>query len=146
MPCDMQIPFSGGCACGAIRYECTDKPLGMHNCHCRDCQRASGGPFSPVIVVPAVAFRILQGPLSFYAVAGHFGADTHRGFCAQCGSPILGKSDAAPQFLGIKVSSLDDPSWFKAQADIFTSEAQPWDLMDPVLPKFEQYPPFVASG
>jgi len=59
---------------------------------------------------------------------------------------MLGKSDAAPQFLGIKVSSLDDPSWFKAQADIFTSEAQPWDFMDPALPKFEQYPPVDVSS
>ena len=41
----MQIPFPGGRACGAIRYECAAEPLGMHNCHCRDCQSASGGFF-----------------------------------------------------------------------------------------------------
>ena len=48
--------------------------------------------------------------------------------------------------IGIKVSNLDDPTWFKPQADIFTSEAQPWDFMDPALPKFDQYPPFGASS
>ena len=36
---DMKIPFTGGCACGAIRYECTVEPTSMFKCHCRDCQR-----------------------------------------------------------------------------------------------------------
>ena len=43
------------------------------------------------------------------------------------------------------MSSLDDPSWFKPQFDMFASEAQPWTLMNPELPKFHDYPPFVAQ-
>jgi hypothetical protein len=92
--------------------------------------------------VPSAAFKLLRGTLRYHAVPGAFGANSNRGFCADCGSPILGQSDAAPQFIGIKVSSLDDPSWFRPQLDIFISEAQPWDYMNPELPKFEQYPPF----
>jgi hypothetical protein len=117
----------------------------MHHCHCRDCQRASGGAFVSVVVVPSAAFKLSRGEMRYYATPGFFGANTQRGFCAECGSPILGKSDAAPQFVGIKVSSLDDPSWFKPQMDLFISEAQPWDYMNPALPKFEQYPPFVVG-
>jgi hypothetical protein len=53
--------FGGGCACGAIRYECAAEPIVMFNCHCRDCQRASGGPYSAVVYVPAKAFKITKG-------------------------------------------------------------------------------------
>jgi hypothetical protein len=43
----MKLPFTGGCACGAIRYECNAEPIMMGKCHCRDCQHISGGPFVP---------------------------------------------------------------------------------------------------
>jgi hypothetical protein len=58
----------------------------------------------------------------------------------------MGKSTSAPQFIGIRVSSLDDPSGFRPQFDMFISEAQPWDYMDPTLPKFQEYPPFAKPG
>src|SRR6516225_7100734 len=115
----MNIPFSGGCACGAIRYDCSAQPLAMLNCHCRDCQRSTGGPFSAGVVVPAAAFKVLRGELRYYASPGALGGESHRGFCSNCGSPIAAWSDSAPQFVGIKVSSLDDPSWFKPQFDMF---------------------------
>ena len=43
--------------------------------------------------------------------------------------------------MGVLAGSLDDPSWFQSQMDIFVSDAQPWDQIDPAMPKFEQYPP-----
>ena len=49
----MPVPFSGGCACGAIRYSCASKPRYMGNCHCRDCQQATGGAFFAAVVVNA---------------------------------------------------------------------------------------------
>ena len=51
----MSTPFSGGCACGAIRYERTAEPAISLNCHCRDCQRASGSAFAPIRRVPTSA-------------------------------------------------------------------------------------------
>jgi hypothetical protein len=133
-------PFFGGCACGAIRYESTAQPVLMLHCHCRDCQRSSGGPFSSFVVVPAEAFKIVRGTLRFYASPSEAGGETHRGFCAECGSPIAGKPDAAPQLVAIRVASLDDPSGFTPQMDVWTSDAHPWDQMNPALPKFEKYP------
>jgi hypothetical protein len=62
-----------------------------------------------------------------------------RGFCPECGSRLFGGATERGQ--GILVSSLDDPSLFRPQFDIFTSDAQPWDQMDPKLPKFEKYAP-----
>lgn len=83
--------ITGGCACGAIRYEVTAEPIVTFNCHCRDCQKTTGG-------------------------ATDFGQ-------------------------GIAAGTLDDPSLYKPQHEIWTSDAQPWDAMDPKLPKFEKYAP-----
>jgi hypothetical protein len=133
-------PFSGGCACGAIRYESTAEPVAMLHCHCRDCQRSSGGPFSSFVVVPAEAFKLLQGTLRFHASPSEMGGQTQRGFCPECGSPIVSKPAAVPHLVAIRTASLDDPNWFQLQADVWTSDALPWNPMNPALPKFEKYP------
>ena len=54
----MNIPFAGGCACGAVRYECSAKPSMMFKCLRRDCQRVTGGGFVASVLVPASAFRL----------------------------------------------------------------------------------------
>ena len=133
-------PFSGGCACGAICYESKAAPVLMLHCHCRDCQQSSGGPFSSFVIVPADAFKLSQGALRFHDSPSHAGGKTHRGFCPDCGSPIVAKSDPVPQFVAIRTASLDDPSWFNPQMDVWTSDAHLWDEMNPALPKFEKYP------
>jgi len=137
----MTVPFSGGCACGTIRYECSAPPIVASNCHCRDCQRSSGGPYSSFVVVPKDAFRVVQGTARFHASPSEAGGQTRRGFCPDCGAPIYGLPDAAPQIVAIRAASLDDPSWFSPQVDVWTSDAHPWDQMNAALPKFEKYPP-----
>ena len=136
------VPFSGGCACGAIRYEATASPLAMFQCHCRDCQRATGGPFAAVVLLPAEAFRLTRGVPRYHASANLAGSTHVRGFCPECGSPVTGgQGDPPTPFVGVHASSLDDPSWFHPQMDIFVSRAQPWDRMDPELPRYDTYPP-----
>jgi hypothetical protein len=136
----MKLPLTGGCACGAIRYETTAEPVVMFHCHCRDCQRASGGPFTSFVIVPAEAFRFSQGSVRLHDSPSHRGGKTHRGFCADCGSPILAKTDANPDIVAIRTASMDDPSWFNLEMNVWTSDAHPWDQMNPALPKFEKYP------
>jgi len=125
----MKIAFTGGCACGAIRYESAAEPVMMLHCHCRDCQRSSGGPFSPFVIEPAEAFKLLQGSPRFHASPSARGGNTNRGFCPECGSPILVKTDSNPDIVAIRTASLDDPSWFNLQVDVWTSDAHPWDQM-----------------
>ena len=132
-------PFTGGCACGAIRYESAAAPVLMFHCHCQDCQRASGGPFSSYVIVPKEAFKLTQGSPRFHESPSERGGKTHRGFCPDCGSPIMVKTDAAPQIVAIRPASLDDPSWFNPQMDTWTVDAHPWDQMSPALVKFEKY-------
>ena len=58
----MTETYTGGCACGAIRYSCTGKPLYMGNCHCRDCQRATGSAFFPTVLFKGDDFNLEKGP------------------------------------------------------------------------------------
>lgn len=134
------VPFSGGCACGAVRYEASAEPVVMLNCHCRDCQRSSGGPFSSFVVVPTEAFKLVKGELRFHASPSEMGGMTRRGFCAECGSPISGKPDMLGHIVAIRAASLDDPGGFAPQMDVWTSDAHAWDKMDAGLGKFEKYP------
>jgi len=90
--------------------------------------------------LPTEAFKLLKGSPRFHASPSEAGGKTHRAFCPACGSPVFGKPDAAPQFVAIRTASLDDPSWFTQQMDVWTSDAHPWDQMNPALPKFEKYP------
>ena len=136
----MKLPLTGGCACGAIRYETTAEPVVMFHCHCRDCQRASGGPFTSFRNRAAEALRFSKAQVRFHDSPSHRGGKTHRGFCADCGSPILAKTDANADIVAIRTASLDDASWFNLEMDVWTSDAHPWDQMNPALPKFEKYP------
>ncbi|MGE0821693.1 MAG: GFA family protein [Candidatus Binatia bacterium] len=136
----MANSVTGGCVCGAVRYECTAEPLMTGNCHCRDCQRASGGAYVPILMVPRNAVKI-TGEVKYYDVKGASGKIASRGFCPTCGARLFGKPEVAPDILGIFAGSLDDPSWYRPGMDIWTSSAQPWDHMNPELPKFPEMPP-----
>lgn len=136
----MNIPYSGGCSCGAIRYECSAEPTGMLNCHCRQCQYASGGAFSCGFFVTRDTFRLLQGEPRYYELSADSGNKVRRGFCSSCGSQLFAEGDGNPDTIVIKPASLDDAGWFQPQLDIFTEDAQPWDYMDQALPKFPKMP------
>ena len=131
----MLLPLIGGCACGTIRYESTEEPLFSLNCHCRDCQRETGGAYAPIVGVPASGFRLLQGTPRYFAVIADSGSKANRAFCGECGSPVFGRPESRPDLVTIRVGSLDQPSGFRPTQDIFTARAQPWDYMDPDLPK-----------
>jgi len=138
----MKIPFSGGCACGAIRYECCAEPIVMFKCHCRDCQRATGSAFLAGLLLPESAFHLTKGQLRYHFTPSMRGGKHKRGFCPECGSRLTGgEFDERPTgMIGVTMGSLDDPTWFHPQMDVFVSDAQPWDQMDSAIPKFEHYP------
>ena len=139
----IKIPFTGGCVCEAVRYECAAEPVMMFKCHCRDCQRVTSGGFVAGLLVPAPAFRLTNGQLRYHFTPALRGGKHKRGFCAECGSRLTGgEFDERPTgFVGINAGSLDDPGRFCPQMDIFTSDVQPWDLMSPDLPRYPEYPP-----
>ena len=136
----MATRFTGGCMCGAIRYECSAEPVATLNCHCRDCQRLTGSAFVVELFVPRSAVTI-TGDVKYYDVKGESGSINSRGFCSTCGARLFGKPAILPDFSGIMAGSLDDPSWVRPGMDIYTASAQPWDYMNPELPKFPKSPP-----
>ena len=105
----MAQKLSGGCACGAIRYECEAAPVMMVNCHCRDCQRANGAAYAAVLAVPLAALR-LQGEPRYHRVIAASGKGIERGFCPNCGSQLMVKLDLLPDMIELHAGSLDDPS------------------------------------
>ena len=124
--------------CGAIRYECTEAPRRMVNCHCRDCQLASGSGYSPTLIMPAAAIRLTQGRTRRFETPADSGNVAIREFCETCGTPLFASSTGHPGYLGVKAASLDDPAWYKPEADVWVASAQSWDYMDAALPKFEK--------
>jgi hypothetical protein len=134
----MKVPFAGSCLCSNIRYECSVEPILMSNCHCRDCQRATGSAFAAALLVPRAAITI-AGEVKYYDVMGDDGATVGRGFCPNCGARLFSKP-SNPDLMGILAGSLDDPSEFQPSMDFYTASAQPWDVMNPDLPKFAKMP------
>ena len=120
--------LTGGCACGAVRYESGSGPEFSLHCQCRQCQRASGTGHGSSIVVPLESFTV-TGELRFYDQQSDSGNTVSRGFCPVCGSPVLNRNSGYPDKRYIHVGSLDDPSAFKPDVVVFSDSAQPWDYM-----------------
>src|SRR5262252_1375977 len=134
---------TGGCVCGAVRFEVDGEPLFSSNCHCRDCQRASGSAYLPLMGFPRDAVRV-TGEVTEYERKAESGTSETEAFCPKCGARLFAHAEAYAGILLVRAGCLDDPSAYRPQADIYTSRAQPWDLMDPDLPKFAKMPPMKA--
>ena len=131
--------LSGGCACGAVRYQVDAEPFMMGCCHCRDCQRQTGSAYFPAVMVPAAALKVEGTPQSYVAKADNGNAVT-RVFCPRCGSTLWAWSSGMPEGRTLSAASLDDPSRFVPGMHVYTASAQPWDVIAPGIPRFERMP------
>ncbi len=129
---DENQALEGGCACGAVRYTVAAEPTFSFHCQCRQCQRASGGGHASAFVVPAQAVDV-QGEIRFFDQTSDKGNTVSRGFCPNCGSPLLNRNDGHPDSVFICAASLDEPSLFRPSTVLFKEAAQPWDYVDPAL-------------
>jgi hypothetical protein len=116
---------TGGCLCGAVRYESRGEPFAQLICHCRDCQRASGTGGVPIMAVPKSAFRV-TGETKSFAVEGGSGKRATRHFCARCGSLLFGAPEVAPQMITIYAGSLDDAGAFAPKYAQYTRTKAAW--------------------
>jgi hypothetical protein len=138
----MNTPLRGGCACGAVRYECAAEPMMSVICHCRDCQRSTGAGHAAEMVVPTATFAFVKGEPRWHRVTGNSGNLVSRGFCGECGSPLVASSSGHPEALALQAGSLDEPARFRPAHHVFVSSAQPWDRIDPKTTAFAGIPDF----
>jgi hypothetical protein len=135
----MELPITGGCLCGKVRYEISAQPVGTANCHCRTCQKAVGAPYFSALFVPTSALAI-TGDYKEYASIAASGNTMYRGFCPECGTALFGRNSQFTHVRPVSAVTLDDPSIFKPEKDMWVANAQPWDVMNPELPKFAGNP------
>jgi hypothetical protein len=140
MNASKNVNYTGGCACGAIRYKIAADPVMAFHCQCRDCQKATGSGHASALVFPRPAVEVTGSP-KFHETPADSGNIGRRGFCTSCGSLVLGGSSGVPDLLCVFAGSLDDPSRFAPQAVLYHSRAQPWDIVDPALTTFPAMPP-----
>jgi hypothetical protein len=120
-------PITGRCLCGGVRFSADAEPVVQAVCHCADCQRQTGNPFSVIVGVPRAAFNVEGSTLASFATVGEdHGGETQRNFCSACGSPVFSIAAVAPELAFIKAGALDDASWLEPAVEVWTSSAQPW--------------------
>ncbi|MDI6449219.1 GFA family protein [Anaerobaca lacustris] len=137
----METILRGGCLCGAVRYECTGDPGDASYCHCDDCKRATGGPYTVGVLVRAADLRILSGQVKGHATVADSGRKITRQFCPECGSPLFTRAEKCPDLVFLKAGSLDEPQRVKPSCQTWTKRAVPWAYIDTSLRAFPESRP-----
>ena len=94
----------------------------------------------PVIMARA-AVKLAKGQPARFEKVADSGNIATREFCSTCGTPLFASSSAAKEYLGVQAASLDDPSWFKPDVNVWIESAQPWDCLDPTIPGYPRTRP-----
>jgi hypothetical protein len=122
------LPMTGGCSCGAIRYEITSFPLFLYTCNCTNCQTASGSAFALNMPVLARGFHLLRGEPKGWHHTSPTGVAVTSWFCGDCGGRLYGTRAGRAETINLRAGTLDDTAWLAPVAHIFMKSAQPWVL------------------
>lgn len=136
----MNKPYTGGCACGAIRFEISGEPVFQNHCQCRDCQRKSGTGHSSYLTFARSGVK-LSGQATLWDMVADNDSVKTRAFCPTCGSPVYTIFAPAPEMFAVHAASLDDPGRFRPQVLTYSVRGHAWDRLDPALTTFERMPP-----
>ena len=131
--------YSGGCLCGALRYEARGAPRFTGLCYCTDCQKASGSGFIPFMGFASSAVRF-TGPTRQFVSKAARGTDAVRNFCSTCGSLVFGGIVGQDSMHTIYAGSLDDRSRFQPKIAIFARSRPEWAIIPPGVTVYETMP------
>jgi len=128
---------SGGCHCGAIRYEVEGEPVHAALCHCTDCRRSAGAPMVAWTLFSNDNFRVTQGEAVAYASSEH----ARRHFCPACGTGLFYTNELIfPNQTDIQSATLDTPEAYPPGGHIQVAERIAWMKDAGSLPEFERFP------
>ena len=121
------MTITGGCHCGAIRYEADIDPANAGVCHCTDCQILSGTAFRVSVPAAPGSFRITTGVPRIYVKTADSGAQREQAFCETCGSPIYAASPGPePRVYSIRGGTLDQRAQLRPARQIWTQSRMAW--------------------
>lgn len=127
--------LTGGCHCGAIRYEIAGEPINHLLCHCTDCQRASGAPMVGWIMVSDEHLTVTGEP-AIYASS----ESARRYFCIQCGTSLFYSNEGLmPGRVDIQSATLDEPDSLPPHAHVQVAERIGWMKDAHELPAHERW-------
>jgi hypothetical protein len=133
----MNQTVTGGCLCGAVRYEVAGEIGSAGYCHCEDCRRVSGSAFGVSVRVASADFRIVAGSPKGFTKPGDSGRLVTRFFCPDCGSPLYTQPPLHPDVVFIKAGSLDDPTVVHPNRQAWTRSRVSWSDIDPAIASYE---------
>lgn len=131
--------YSGGCLCGAVRFEIHGGIRNIVYCHCSQCRKAQGSAFATNGIVDSAAFRILRGQdklTAYESTPGQF-----KYFCKICGSPILSKRPAVLGKVRVRLGTIESDIIERPIAHIFTTSKANWETLCGDLPQYEEFEP-----
>jgi hypothetical protein len=136
----MPAPYTGGCQCGAVRYEITGEPLTIYRCYCTDCQKQSGSAYGMSMLVPVEFFKLVRGELKSFEKIAESGRPASCYFCGECGSRIYNARTSAPEWVVVKPGTLDDVSWVHPVGSMWARSAPPFAAFPEGELKFDKQP------
>lgn len=139
------IDQSASCACGRIGLSLHGRVLSMFYCTCIECQKASGGGHSAIVLVKRDSVTV-SGRRSTYTRLADSGAVFSREFCPDCATPILAHSSRAPDMCLLPAGLFaPDNGWFDPNQVLFARSHRHWDTIADHLPRHETYRPGATS-
>ncbi|MCP4327569.1 MAG: GFA family protein [Alphaproteobacteria bacterium] len=126
-------PATGGCHCGAVRYEATGAPLYVPYCHCGTCRGTTGAPVVLFVMYRQEQVRFTRGERKVYRSS----PEVQRTFCAECGTPLSYEGDwGGNAIIEFYVGTLDDPETFTPDRHTFYGERLGWFDVADGLPRY----------
>jgi hypothetical protein len=130
--------MTGGCACGAVRYEVSEPFVSANYCHCTRCQRRSGTAASANGRAAPGSFRIVQGE-EFVSTWKPEGGGFDKCFCSKCGSALFSRNPETGADIGVRLGTIDGDPGIRPEKHQFTDYAAVWeDIPDDGLPRFPE--------
>ena len=130
----------GGCTCRQLRYRMTSKPLFVHCCHCRWCQRETGASFALNAMIEADRVQLLQGEVEVVDTPSNSGKGQRIARCPRCRIAVWSNYGGAGDALRfVRVGTLDEPDRLPPDIHIFTASKQPWVVLPPDTPAVAEY-------